>query len=133
MRNIISHFIKYPTAGNVLIIGFILLGSIGMLSLKSSYFPLNESRIISISVMYPGASPQEMEEGIILKVEDNLRGLVGIDRFTSVSRENSATITVEVIKGYDVDAVLQFEQPDSAADILQRIGRAKRRQSAMQF
>jgi len=107
MRNIISHFIKYPTAGNVLIIGFILLGSIGMLSLKSSYFPLNESRIISISVMYPGASPQEMEEGIILKVEDNLRGLVGIDRFTSVSRENSATITVEVIKGYDVDAVLQ--------------------------
>jgi multidrug efflux pump subunit AcrB len=79
----------------------------GMLSLKSSFFPLNESRMINISLMYPGASPQEMEEGIVLKIEDNLRGLVGIDRFTSVSRENSATITVEVIKGYNVDAVLQ--------------------------
>jgi multidrug efflux pump subunit AcrB len=107
MRKIISHFIKYPTAANVLILGFILLGTIGMLSLRSSFFPLSESRIINISVIYPGASPQEMEEGIVLKVEDNLRGLVGIDRFTSVSRENSASITVEVIKGYDVDAVLQ--------------------------
>ena len=47
-----------------------------------------------------------MEEGIVLKIEDNLKGLVGVDRFTSVSTENFARITVEVIKGYDVDAVL---------------------------
>jgi multidrug efflux pump subunit AcrB len=107
MRKIISHFIKYPVAVNVIIVGIIFLGIMGMLSLKSAFFPLNESRIINISVVYPGASPQEMEEGIVLKIEDNLRGLVGIDRFTSVSSENSARITVEVIKGYDVDAVLQ--------------------------
>jgi multidrug efflux pump subunit AcrB len=107
MKKIVSHFIKYPVAANILIAGFVLLGVMGMMSLKSAFFPLNESRIISISVAYPGASPQEMEEGIVLKIEDNLRGLVGIDRFTSVSSENSARITVEVIKGYDVDAVLQ--------------------------
>jgi multidrug efflux pump subunit AcrB len=107
MKKIITHFIKYPTAVNVVIAAIVFLGLMGMLSLKSSFFPLNESRIINISLFYPGASPQEMEEGIVLKIEDNLRGLVGIDRFTSVSRENSATITVEVIKGYNVDAVLQ--------------------------
>ena len=107
MKKIVAHFIKYPVAANILIAGFVLLGIMGMMSLKSAFFPLNESRIISISVAYPGASPQEMEEGIVLKIEDNLRGLVGIDRFTSVSSENSARITVEVIKGYDVDAVLQ--------------------------
>jgi multidrug efflux pump subunit AcrB len=107
MKKIVSYFIKYPVAANILIAGFVLLGLMGMFNLKSAFFPLNESRIISISVMYPGASPQEMEEGIVLKIEDNLRGLVGIDRFTSVSSENSARITVEVIKGYDVDAVLQ--------------------------
>lgn len=107
MRRIITHFIKYPVAVNVVIIGIIFLGLMGMFSLRSSFFPLNESRIINISVVYPGASPQEMEEGIVLKIEDNLRGLVGIDRFTSVSSENSARIMVEVIKGYDVDAVLQ--------------------------
>ncbi len=47
-----------------------------------------------------------MEEGIVLKIEDNLKGLVGVDRFTSTSSENSARIMVEVIKGYDVSVVL---------------------------
>lgn len=107
MKKIIEHFIKYPIAGNVIVLAFIVLGIAGVLNLKSSFFPLNESRMISIQVVYPGASPQEMEEGIVLKIEDNIRGLIGIDRFTSTSSENSAQITIEVLKGYDVDAVLQ--------------------------
>jgi multidrug efflux pump subunit AcrB len=106
MKGVISHFIKYPVAANVLILAFILLGTMGILNLKSSFFPLNESRVITISVAYPGASPQEMEEGIVLKIEDNIRGLIGVERFTSVSSENSASISVEVLKGYDVDVVL---------------------------
>jgi len=106
MQNIIAHFIKYPIAGWIIIIAFAFLGSLGLLNLKSSFFPLVESRNITINVTYPGASPQEMEEGIVLKIEDNIRGLVGIDRFTSTSSENSARITVEVLKGYDIDAVL---------------------------
>lgn len=107
MKKVISHFIKYPVAANVIVLAMVVLGTAGMLSLKSSFFPLNESRLISIRVVYPGASPREMEEGVVLKIEDNLRGLVGIDRFTSTSSENSAVIMVEVLKGYDVDVVLQ--------------------------
>ena len=82
------------------------LGLAGVSNLKSSFFPLIESRNISINVIYPGASPQEMEEGIVLKIEDNLKGIVGIDRFTSTSRENSANILIEVLKGYNIDAAL---------------------------
>lgn len=106
MRKIIIHFIKYPVAVSVLITGFVLLGIMGAKSLKSSFFPLNESRNISIQMVYPGASPAEMEEGIVLKIEDNLQGLVGVDRFTSTSSENTANIVVEVLKGYDVATVL---------------------------
>ena len=106
MKSIIAHFIKYPVLANIVILGFFVFGVIGMYSLKSSYFPLNESRNVSINVSYPGASPQEMEEGIVLKIEDNLRGLIGIDRFTSTSSENSATVLVEILKGEDIDAVL---------------------------
>lgn len=106
MKKIITHFIKYPTAVNVIILTFFVLGIIGMFSLKSSFYPLNESRIVNIQVSYPGASPQEMEEGIVLKIEDNIRGLVGIDRFTSISSENSASVRIEVSKGYSVDVVL---------------------------
>ena len=106
MKKIIAHFIKYPVTVNVMILAFIVLGALGISNLKSSFFPLNESRNITITTNYPGASPEEMEEGIVLKIEDNLRGLVGIDRFTSTSSENSASINVEVLKGYDVDVVL---------------------------
>ena len=106
MKKIISYFIKYPVAVNVLILAFIIFGFIGAKSIKSSFFPLTDSKTISINLIYPGASPSEMEEGVVLKIEDNLKGIVGVDRVTSVSRENSATITVETVKGKNVDVVL---------------------------
>src|SRR5690606_30620068 len=62
--------------------------------------------IININVTYPGAAPQEIEEGVVIKIEDNLKGIEGIDRVTSVSRENGGTITVEILKGYDIDFML---------------------------
>ena len=106
MRKVITYFIKFPVAVNVFIFAFIGFGLAGALSMKSSFFPLTESRNISINLNYPGASPQEMEEGIVLKIEDNLKGIVGVDRVTSVSRENSASINVEIIKGKNIDVVL---------------------------
>jgi multidrug efflux pump subunit AcrB len=106
MKKIISYFIKYPVAVNILIIAFIIFGIIGAKSIKSSFFPLTDSKIISINLIYPGASPSEMEEGVVLKIEDNLKGIVGVDRVTSISRENSATITVETVSGKNVDVVL---------------------------
>ncbi|MBT8287248.1 MAG: efflux RND transporter permease subunit [Flavobacteriaceae bacterium] len=106
MRKIISYFIRYHVAVNVFILAFVLLGIMGMLSLKSSFFPLVDSKVINISVVYPGASPQEIEEGVVLKIEDNLKGLKGIDRVTSTSRENSGTISVEIEKGENIDFML---------------------------
>ena len=106
MKKIINYFIKYHVAVNVVILAFILFGLLGVKSLKSSYFPLTESHIIQITVVYPGASPQEIEEGVVLKIEDNLKGLAGVERVTSVSRENSGSITVEVEKERDIDFML---------------------------
>ena len=107
MKKIIAYFIKYPVAVNIFIGAFALFGWLGAKSMRSSFFPLVETNIINISVVYPGASPMEMEEGVVLKIEDNLKGLEGLDRFTSVSSENAATITVEVLEDYDIDEVLQ--------------------------
>ncbi len=106
MRNIIAFFIKFPVAVNIIILAFFVFGLIGAFSMRSSFFPLTDSKIINIQVAYPGASPQEIEEGVVLKIEDNLKGLVGIDRVTSVSNENSGTITVEILKGYNIDVIL---------------------------
>jgi multidrug efflux pump subunit AcrB len=107
MRNLIEYFIKYPVSGNVLMMLILIFGTVSLLNLKSTLFPENESRIISIQTIYPGASPEEVENGIVVKIEDNLKGVTGVERVSSVSQENSGNITVEVIKGYDTDIVLQ--------------------------
>ena len=57
---------------------FIVFGISGIISLKSSFFPLINSKFISINAVYPGASPDEIEEGVIYKIEDNLKGIPGI-------------------------------------------------------
>lgn len=106
MRKVIEYFIRYHVAVNVIIIAFAVFGIVGAKSLKSSFFPLTDSKNVLISITYPGASPQEVEEGIVLKIEDNLKGLEGVDRVTSTSRENSGTINVEIEKGRDIDFML---------------------------
>ena len=83
-----------------------MFGVFGVLQLKSSYLPLQDAKNISINISYPGAAPQEIEEGIILKIEDNLKGLKGIDRTTSTARENGGSIAVEIETGEDIDAML---------------------------
>jgi len=89
-----------------MIIAFVIFGVVGMLRMQSSFFPLIESEIININVTYPGAAPEEIEEGIVLKIEDNLKGLVGVERVTSVSRENGGSITVEIDADEDIDVML---------------------------
>ena len=106
MKKIINYFIRYHVAVNVIIIAFLLFGILGVKSLKSSFFPLTESHLVQIAVSYPGASPMEIEEGVILKIEDNLKGLVGVERVTSVSRENSGNISVEVEEDLDINFML---------------------------
>lgn len=106
MKKLIAYFIKYEVAVNIVIIAFIIFGLLGAFSLRSSFFPLSDSKNVIISVAYPGASPQEIEEGVVLKIEDNLKGLQGIDRVTSTSRENSGSINVEIEKGRDIDFML---------------------------
>lgn len=107
MRGLISYFIRYPVAGNTLLIAIMIFGLIGYRGIKSTFFPQEDSRIISIQATYPGASPTEIEEGVVLKIERNLEGLNGIEKVSSVSSENLGKITVEVMKGYDTDVILQ--------------------------
>lgn len=107
MRRLIEYFVKYPVSGNVLMVMILIFGLFSLFGLKSTFFPETESRIITVQTIYPGASPEEIENGIVIKIEDNLKGLTGVERVSSVSSENTANITVEVFKGYKTDVVLQ--------------------------
>lgn len=107
MKSFIAYFVKYPVAANLIMFGILAMGIISLFQMKATFFPEFESRTISIQMVYPGASPEEVEEGIINKVEEGLKGLTGVERYTSISSENSGSVTVEVIKGYDADLILQ--------------------------
>ena len=106
MKKFLGYFIKYPVAVNIFIAGFLIFGYLGYRQLKSSIFPLSDPSIINISVSFPGASPQEVEEGVVEKIERNLKGIEGVDRITSVSKENVGTVNVEILLDFDINQVL---------------------------
>ncbi len=106
MKKIVSLFVKFPFYGKMVILILILLGGISLLSMRKATFPLVESKIITVSVSYPGATPKEMDEGITSLVENSIRGISGIKEFTSQSREGSAMITITALNGYDMDELL---------------------------
>lgn len=106
MKKIIAFFINYRLWTNVFMFSVFGFGLIFSANMKYSFFPEIEPSFITIQVVYPGASPEEVEEGVILKIEENLEGLEDIERVTSVSRENFGVVSVEVVEGADLDKVL---------------------------
>jgi len=107
MERIIKFFIKNELLVNLCIALVTFLGILLASRMNSSFFPKQDEKFIVIEATYPGASPREVEEGIVLKIEDNLKGVTGIDRVTSTSSENFASILVELKLRQNADLVLQ--------------------------
>lgn len=106
MRKLISTFVKFPFYANLVITFIVIAGLISLSHMKKSFFPEMTSRYISISVYYPGASPVEMEEGVTSRIEEAIRGIVGIKEITSTSSENSSSVLIETTGQYDIDETL---------------------------
>ena len=107
MRKFISFFIKYPIWANAIILITALAGVMSLVTMKHSFFPeLNPNKIF-ITVAYPGASPDEIEEGITTKIEESLVGIEGIKETTSTSSENLCKVNIEAYEGTDLNTLLQ--------------------------
>ncbi len=106
MRKLVERFVEYPIYANLAIVAVLLAGIFAYTSMKKSFFPETESRFISISVYYPGASPVEMEEGVTSRIEEAVRGLIGIKEINSTSVENRSSVSIETTGEYDIDEVL---------------------------
>lgn len=94
-------------AANLLMMIFIVGGFIMAFAIKQEVFPEIDLDLVRVSVAYPGASPEEVEDGIILKVEESLSSITGIKELTSVASEGLGQVTAEVLQGEDADTVLQ--------------------------
>jgi multidrug efflux pump subunit AcrB len=87
----------------VLLIGGIAMGY----QIKKEVFPDFDLDLVTVNVAYPGASPEEVERGILLALEEAVQDIQGIDEVTSVAAEGSGRVTIEVIEGEDAQQVGQ--------------------------
>lgn len=106
MERIVSRFVQYPFYGKMIIALMVIAGLTSMVFMKKSFFPQTPSKTITVSMVYPGASPKEVEEGITSRVEDAIRGIVGIKEMNSVSSEGFARVTITTTGDYDLDETL---------------------------
>lgn len=94
-------------ASNLLMLLLLIGGLIVSLRVKQEIFPEFSTDTISVSVLYRGASPAEVEQGIILSIEDEVRGLDGVKEVTAVATESRGVVTIELLSGADAGKALQ--------------------------
>ncbi len=107
MDRIIRFFTKNVVLVNFSILVIIVFGLMSAANMTSSFFPEREPQFIVVQAVYPGASPLEMEESIVLKIEENLEGISGVERITSYTEENRSTVRAEIFADVDENEVLQ--------------------------
>ena len=97
----------HPVAANLVMVILILGGLMMSTQVKQEVYPVSKENKIEIKVEYPGASPEEVEQGILLAIEDVVRGLDGIKRVTSWAQEEWGGVTITLLGDINASTVLQ--------------------------
>lgn len=106
-RGPIAWMTQHSVAANLLMLIFLVGGFISLLNIKQEVFPDVSLDTVSVVVAYPGASPEEVENGILLAIEESVRGLEGVYEVVSVAAEGRGTVTIEALAGADLQRLSQ--------------------------
>lgn len=106
MKKILTAFASNTVFANIVLLMIMVGGVMALSSMRRENFPDFSIDKIMIQVGYPGADPEEIEEGVILKIEEALEGIEGIKQYTTTAAENMGSALVDVQEGADVDEVL---------------------------
>ncbi|HOX39123.1 MAG TPA: efflux RND transporter permease subunit [Candidatus Brocadiia bacterium] len=107
MKSFLNVTARHGVFANILMSCIIIGGYISAKSLVLELMPQISVDIIKILVVYPGAAPEEVEEGICAKLEDATRGVKGVKRCMTVAAENGGSALVECKENADVDKVME--------------------------
>jgi multidrug efflux pump subunit AcrB len=103
----IAWFARNHVAANLLMISIIMAGLYSLTTkIPLEVFPSIETDVISVSVTLRGATPEDVEKGVAIRIEEAVQDLEGIERITSSSSEGSASVRIEVDSGYDARELL---------------------------
>lgn len=103
---LIAYFAHNPVAANLLMVFVLIVGTVSFFFIQRQMFPNLEVNYINVNVQYPGASPQEIEESILIKIEESLKNVSGIKSAISTSYRGSGSIEIEVDVDRKVEDVL---------------------------
>jgi len=107
MQRAIEWAVRNSPAMNTLMVSILIVGGISLILLRREEFPEFELEVVLVTVPYPGASPEEVEQGICLKLEEAVRSVDGIKKQTSIAKEGSGFLVLELDKSVDdVEKVL---------------------------
>ncbi len=106
-RGPVAWMVGNSVCANLLMAVLMVGGLIMAFNMKQEIFPEFSLDAVTVSIAYPGASPEEVEEGLILAVEEALQGLDGVKEMRSRASEGSASITVEALEGMDINRLWQ--------------------------
>jgi len=108
----IAYMARNPLAANLLMLLFIGGGIWTMINIQKEVYPEYQLDIVEVSVVYPGAAPSEVEQGILLPVEEAVRGIQGIREVVSTAEEGSGRISIELVAG--TERMKAFQEIDQA-------------------
>ncbi len=111
-RGPVAWMAGHSVAANLIMLMCLVGGYISLRNIKQEVFPDITMDAVEVTVAYPGASPEEVENGVILAIEEAVRGVDGVDEVTSTAREGSGTVTVELLLGADPQTVAQDLQSE---------------------
>ena len=106
MKQMLAAFARNTVFANIVLVLIFVAGYIAAANMIRETFPELSLDMITISVPYPGADPEEVEEGISRKIEEAIEGIEGIKQYTTNSHEELGTANIEVLEDYPVDEVL---------------------------
>ena len=106
MKGIVAWFAENHVTANLLMVFVLLAGSVTAMTMKLEIFPETSLDQISVTMAYPGASPAEVEEAIVRRIEENVAGLAWIKRIDSSAREGFGSVNIEVMTGWDLKELL---------------------------
>lgn len=116
-KGLIAYMARNPIITNLLMLMLIGGGIYTMFNIQKEVFPQFQLDFVEVEVVYPGAAPTEVEQGILLPVEETIRGVQGIKEVVSTANEGSGTISVELVVG--TDRMKAFQDIDQAVSRIQ--------------
>ena len=93
-------------ASNLLMLAMVIAGIIAFERIVQEVFAESSLDIVRVSVDYPGATPAEIEQSIVQRVEEAVEAIEGVDKITSTVREGNGTVNVELEEGADIPTAL---------------------------